>query len=582
MQLIEAVCAVERSPACDSPPLTDRFPRGSDQCLQPPAQARRACAPALAERVGSHPESDAPRVHRREIPQAGRTPARGPSRHRDHHGYHRRLPRRDRGRLPADRQLAETVGFDHGFIFRYSPRRDTPAATMGDQLSEEVKEARNQDLLSVIAKSSREKLEAHVGQRVEILCEGPSKTNAERLTGRTRTNKVVVFEGAPRHIGQSSTCRSSPPRHPPCMAIPPCCKVRAREFDLKRTLESGQVFHAMRSARAGRCWQTGRHFTSSRTASGFSLRKAGGLGGSVFLLRSSAGGHLRGVSQGSLQHGGAALVPRTAHHPPATLECVGTFITSPMKQVSHIRQISLTLRERYGKKVPGSLINAYPTPDALAALKEEDLRDCKLGFRARGLLGTARTVAAGSVDLDAISSLPTAEARKALCTLPGVGRKVANCILLFAYERLDAVRWTSGSGASSSPCASARGPTSPWRNIPPGNSASTRDMCSNIFSTTPESPRLCPQHEVVVRRRYAGKAQDRDRTRDLHPPAPAADPPRSGGNHVPPCSRSRRPVRGVDHRRTATTDASTAGHKTHLCRQYGFPTCGNSAQKLAL
>ncbi len=37
---------------------------------------------------------------------------------------------------------------------------------------------------------------------MEILCEGPSKTNAERLTGRTRTNKVVVFEGAPRHIGQ--------------------------------------------------------------------------------------------------------------------------------------------------------------------------------------------------------------------------------------------------------------------------------------------------------------------------------------------------------------------------------------------
>ncbi len=100
------------------------------------------------------------------------------------------------------RQLTETVGFDHGFIFRYSPRRDTPAATMNDQLPEDVKEARNQDLLSVISKSSREKLEAHVGQRVEILCEGPSKTNAERLTGRTRTNKVVVFEGAPRHIGQ--------------------------------------------------------------------------------------------------------------------------------------------------------------------------------------------------------------------------------------------------------------------------------------------------------------------------------------------------------------------------------------------
>jgi tRNA-2-methylthio-N6-dimethylallyladenosine synthase len=100
------------------------------------------------------------------------------------------------------RTLADALSFDHAFVFRYSPRRDTPAATMEGQVPEEVKEARNKDLLGVIGRHSHAKFQALVGCRVEILCEGPSKNNPARLTGRTRTNKVVVFEGEPRHIGQ--------------------------------------------------------------------------------------------------------------------------------------------------------------------------------------------------------------------------------------------------------------------------------------------------------------------------------------------------------------------------------------------
>ncbi len=100
------------------------------------------------------------------------------------------------------RALVDRIGFDNAFVFRYSPRRDTPAATMEGQLSEEVKTFRNKDLLDVVNKHVQLKLDALVGQRVEILCEGSSRNNSERLTGRTRTNKIVVFEGAPRHIGQ--------------------------------------------------------------------------------------------------------------------------------------------------------------------------------------------------------------------------------------------------------------------------------------------------------------------------------------------------------------------------------------------
>jgi tRNA-2-methylthio-N6-dimethylallyladenosine synthase len=102
----------------------------------------------------------------------------------------------------ATRELVERVGFDNAFVFRYSPRRDTPAATMEGQVSEEVKEARNQDLLRVVDAFAKAKSEVLVGKRVEILCEGPSKRNAERLTGRTPGNKVVILEGGQRHVGQ--------------------------------------------------------------------------------------------------------------------------------------------------------------------------------------------------------------------------------------------------------------------------------------------------------------------------------------------------------------------------------------------
>ena len=102
----------------------------------------------------------------------------------------------------ATRDLAEEIGFDGAFVFRYSKRGDTPAATMEDQLSEEVKEFRNQDLLSVVNASASRHLEACVGTRQQILCEGPSRNDPARLAGRTRTNKIVIFEGGSRFHGQ--------------------------------------------------------------------------------------------------------------------------------------------------------------------------------------------------------------------------------------------------------------------------------------------------------------------------------------------------------------------------------------------
>jgi tRNA-2-methylthio-N6-dimethylallyladenosine synthase len=100
------------------------------------------------------------------------------------------------------RALVERVQFDNAFVFRYSARRETPAAEMSQQVDEKVKEARNHDLLTVVDASARRAGERLVGQAVEILCEGRSKTNAARLSGRTRGNKIVVFEGDESDVGQ--------------------------------------------------------------------------------------------------------------------------------------------------------------------------------------------------------------------------------------------------------------------------------------------------------------------------------------------------------------------------------------------
>jgi N-glycosylase/DNA lyase len=118
-------------------------------------------------------------------------------------------------------------------------------------------------------------------------------------------------------------------------------------------------------------------------------------------------------------------------------ECLASFILSSTKQIVQIQQIISALCRCYGDPVaapPGhEPAYAFPCPARLAAASESDLRACKMGFRAPYLLATARRIVAGEVDLDLLSELPDERARARLMGLPGVGRKIADCVLLFAY-----------------------------------------------------------------------------------------------------------------------------------------------------
>jgi N-glycosylase/DNA lyase len=121
-------------------------------------------------------------------------------------------------------------------------------------------------------------------------------------------------------------------------------------------------------------------------------------------------------------------------------ECLATFICSSMKQVAHIRQISLALRRRFGDKlkIGEHFVYTFPPARRIARVTENDLRECALGYRAKNLLATARLVSSGRANLEKWSGLSDSDLREKLCGLPGVGPKVANCVMLFAYERLRA------------------------------------------------------------------------------------------------------------------------------------------------
>ena len=92
-------------------------------------------------------------------------------------------------------EVAEQVAYDGAFTFVYSPRRDTLAADLPDQVPHEVKTERMERLVEVVQRRARERAQRFVGRTMEVLVEGPSRTDPTRLRGRTRHNKAVNFSG---------------------------------------------------------------------------------------------------------------------------------------------------------------------------------------------------------------------------------------------------------------------------------------------------------------------------------------------------------------------------------------------------
>ena len=215
----------------------------------------------------------------------------------------------------------------------------------------------------------------------------------------------------------------------------------ATDFDLTRTLDSGQVFHweEYGDGYAGTIGSNGVYVEQRKNRLLFTGTTTAVIGNYFALdhpLRQICRSFPDDPAMCAARDFCAGL--RIIRQP--RWECLATFITSSMKQVAHIRQISLALRTRYGRRqrIIDYDVHSFPSPRRIAKLTEQDLRGCALGYRAKNLLATARLVTSGDAALEEWSKLSDELLRSRLCELPGVGAKVANCVMLFAYERLRA------------------------------------------------------------------------------------------------------------------------------------------------
>jgi N-glycosylase/DNA lyase len=223
-----------------------------------------------------------------------------------------------------------------------------------------------------------------------------------------------------------------------------------RNFDLSATLESGQVFRWQKSGEAwtgvvGKNWvQLTQKPDGIHASTAVPVENWHWL--SDFLqIETDLDAVLKTFPDDEPMRAAIAACPGLRLLRQDPWECLASFILSSTKQIVQIRQIVSLLCERFGEPCgvePAAQQNSatgqtlyfpFPSPQRIAACTESELRACKMGFRAPALLNAARQIAKGKLDLEKIRQLDYAAARAELMTLHGVGGKIADCVLLFAY-----------------------------------------------------------------------------------------------------------------------------------------------------
>jgi N-glycosylase/DNA lyase len=256
--------------------------------------------------------------------------------------------------------------------------------------------------------------------------------------------------------------------------------LRVRDYDLAATLDSGQAFrwHPYNDSWIGVVGQRWVRLTQRRD--GIRAESAGPVADWRWLrnylqIETDLAAVLKTFPDDAPMRDAVAACRglRVLRQDP--WECLASFILSSTKQIVQIRQIVALLCERFGEPIArpattpstnfvavdvsplhliqsnvradsrrllrfgGSGLNknhlshSFPTAERLASVTEAELRACKMGFRAPNLLAAARQIADGRFDLERLRHLPLAGAREELMKLRGVGGKIADCVLLFAY-----------------------------------------------------------------------------------------------------------------------------------------------------
>ena len=121
-------------------------------------------------------------------------------------------------------------------------------------------------------------------------------------------------------------------------------------------------------------------------------------------------------------------------------QCCISFIVSSNSNIPNIRMRLQKLCKKFGAKVRFQKRNffLFPEPKKLANATLQDLQECKLGYRSKYVLDTSRLIASGEIDFDELKKMNYDQDKELLLKLPGIGDKVADCIMLFSLEKLDA------------------------------------------------------------------------------------------------------------------------------------------------
>jgi len=127
-------------------------------------------------------------------------------------------------------------------------------------------------------------------------------------------------------------------------------------------------------------------------------------------------------------------------------ECLISYICATYKNIPAINHMLNNLSRKFGQKttLDETEFYTFPTPKQLANATNQNLIECGLGYRAKYVKETSKRIFENTFELNSLKQLPIEQAKTALCTLPGVGPKVADCILLFSLEKLEAFpidRW---------------------------------------------------------------------------------------------------------------------------------------------
>jgi N-glycosylase/DNA lyase len=226
------------------------------------------------------------------------------------------------------------------------------------------------------------------------------------------------------------------------MSLPSRTLFSVREYDLAATLASGQAFRWRQSGDAWRAVVGGKWVQLRPMAEGIEAATASPCNDWVWLenylqiqVEFQSVAALFPADEPMREAVRACRGLRLLRQAP--WECLASFILSSTKQITQIQQIIENLCGKFGDKVKALDARgsdySFPQPERLASASEAELRACKAGFRAPYLRETARRVASGEVDLRALAAMPVETARNQLLALPGVGRKIADCVLLFAY-----------------------------------------------------------------------------------------------------------------------------------------------------